>query len=180
MVSKNKNFVSGKLSHFISSDTFKDMLFLGVAIVLAVVLPWLPLLALIIGIALIPFFALTAIYRRFYRQKMIRRLDEPGLRKDLGGLYIFDVNFEKMKAPLSKWSGSTLVRTNFKGANLNHADFENAELKQVNLSKADLRGANFSRTNLDEAQLKGARFSKRTLLPFSDQRALELGMIKSA
>jgi len=87
----------------------------------------------------------------------------------------------------SKFSGSQLRETMFREADLKGADFRRAKLKLTDFTGADLRGADFTgahvggdffRAGSVEAKFDGAFFDETTKLPFSREKALELGMIE--
>lgn len=65
----------------------------------------------------------------------------------------------------------------FSKQNLRGANFDESKVKAANFREADLRGAKLNFTNYKDAEFKGALFSPDTELPFSQDKALALGMI---
>ena len=90
-------------------------------------------------------------------------------------------NLESVKANKAVFRSASLKKANlskgqfqnatFIGAKLNDADLSNADLSLANLKSADLTNLNFRGINL-----KSAIYSKRTVLPFSENQAVEFGM----
>jgi|GEM_PF-6199914 len=65
----------------------------------------------------------------------------------------------------------------FSKQNLRGANFDESKVKAANFKEADLRGAKLNFTNYKDADFKGALISPDTELPFSQEKALTLGMI---
>jgi ankyrin repeat protein len=65
----------------------------------------------------------------------------------------------------------------FSKQNLRGANFDESKVKGTSFKDADLRGAKLNFTNYKDADFKGALISPDTELPFSQEKALSLGMI---
>jgi hypothetical protein len=65
----------------------------------------------------------------------------------------------------------------FSKQNLRGANFDESKVKGANFREADLRGAKLNFTNYKDADFKGALISPDTEMPFSQEKALTLGMI---
>lgn len=82
------------------------------------------------------------------------------------------VDFSKLKAEGAVFKNAMLNEVTFKSSQLKDADFSGASLENANFRKTDLKGA---KTN--QANLKNATFDKETVLPFSKDHALQVGML---
>lgn len=76
-------------------------------------------------------------------------------------------------------SNITAERASFRGANLSRSNFHSSTLNGADFSHADLRGTRLSWIEYEGAVFRGARFNGTTVLPFSREEALALGMIES-
>lgn len=65
----------------------------------------------------------------------------------------------------------------FVETNLSKSVLDNARLIRSDFTKANLRGTIFKSTDVKDAIFKGAVFNKRTVLPFDNNKAKELGLI---
>ena len=72
--------------------------------------------------------------------------------------------------------GSKMVRGSFMKVNFRSARMEQADLELADLTAADLKGAILSEAKMKGTFLEGAKFSKSTMLPFTQEEALALGM----
>ena len=73
---------------------------------------------------------------------------------------------------------SRLRKNQFIECDLRQADFWGASLQETSFENSDLRGANLESTHLLFTKFKGARFDNNTKLPFSEEEALQRGMVK--
>lgn len=100
-------------------------------------------------------------------------------------------NFQSAQLEQADFSQTSGTAVDFSGANLSTANFINAKLpksllRNANLKSAKLQQSDFAQSEFNRADLtgavvdgmivNGARYSKRTILPFSAERAKELGM----
>ncbi len=74
---------------------------------------------------------------------------------------------------------ASLVGCHLTSAVLKSAILNEANLAGANLESADLRSANLTGATTTGAILNGAGFSKHTVLPFSKEDAVKLGMVES-
>ena len=73
---------------------------------------------------------------------------------------------------------SRIRKNQFIECDLRQADFWGASLQETSFENSDLRGANLESTHLLFTNFKGARFDNNTKLPFSEEQALQRGMVK--
>ncbi len=89
------------------------------------------------------------------------------------GVRITDSNLKNVFA-----TGTRFIKTDFSNTDLSNGNFWGSQLQSVNFSNADLRGTNLSRTFILFSNFEGAQFDDKTQLPFSEEVALEKGMVK--
>ena len=82
-------------------------------------------------------------------------------------------NLNKIRASECVFDFAKLNDVNLSGSNLVNCSF-----KHTDLEGCDLRGSNFLQTNIHLAKLRRATFDKFTKLPFPDEVAFRLGMIR--
>jgi uncharacterized protein YjbI with pentapeptide repeats len=66
------------------------------------------------------------------------------------------VSFSAFKAPDSVWTGAQIVHANFENANLERAQFRGSHMRNVNFTGANLKGASFKRSMLHRVNFSGA------------------------
>lgn len=75
------------------------------------------------------------------------------------------------------FEGVSFFSSIFRGSNFKRTSFEGCSFEGANFQDCDFRGADLSTANLyDCASLMGAIFDRSTKLPFSINKALEMGM----
>jgi ankyrin repeat protein len=87
------------------------------------------------------------------------------------------LNDPKVTTECADFRESDQSSKDFSKQNLRGANFDEAKVKAANFKEADLRGAKLNFTNYKDADFKGALISPDTELPFSPEKALNLGMI---
>lgn len=97
---------------------------------------------------------------------------------DLRGAHIKSAQFENINMSSLLATGTRFNKTKFKNCNLKNANFWGSNLQESDFEGSDLSGANLKSTFLLFTQFKGARFDNETQLPFSEEEAIEKGMIK--
>ena len=101
--------------------------------------------------------------------------------KDLREDYLFGADLRGQDLKGADLAKANLQHADLRGADLRGANLDGAYLQKASLAGADLRGAKFN-TKLKGADVKttdfgGARIDDKTVLPFSTEKALELGMV---
>ena len=114
--------------------------------------------------------------RSIFMQSQFKDLEAPFL--DLRASHFKEVHLEKVNLKRLLANGTRFTKTRFVDCGLEKADFWGSQLLEVDFSGSDLRGADLSMVFAVLSQWKGARFNSETKLPFSEQKALEKGMIK--
>ncbi|MGE4107578.1 MAG: pentapeptide repeat-containing protein [Bacteriovoracia bacterium] len=100
----------------------------------------------------------------------------------LNGVTWTSAQLEGGKFVRANLSSANLSRANLGGADFSEARVTSAVLERATLSRAEMRGANFRAAKLKGAivadvRWAGAVYSRKTILPFSETDAKDLGMI---
>lgn len=101
--------------------------------------------------------------------------------KDLRESYLYGADLRGHDLKGADLAKANLQHADLRGADLRGANLDRAYLQKASLAGADLRGAKFS-THLKGVEMKttdfaGARIDASTVLPFSTEKALSLGMV---
>lgn len=93
-------------------------------------------------------------------------------KADLSG-----ATFTKSVFNSATWIGANLTKVSLVEAKLMSAKMDGVNFTDANLTSADLRGTSFSQAVFKNTKLSKAIYNKKTILPITDQEALNLGMI---
>lgn len=112
------------------------------------------------------------------------RFDESDLREsDFSKSLIYGSSFRQVVADGSDFSEARFYGNKAPAWSCAHCNFQNADLNGssltwANLSFANLRGADLSQVDIAGVRFEGATYDSKTKLPFSEERALALGLKK--
>jgi len=112
-------------------------------------------------------------------------------RADLSAAILNDADLTGANLQSATAIGTALKNTTLTEANLQEADFSSADLRRAKLINAQLASANLQKTNLVNTNLTDAKYnvrtnfsaalySNKTILPFSSEKANQLGLILKA
>jgi uncharacterized protein YjbI with pentapeptide repeats len=97
---------------------------------------------------------------------------------DLRGSHIKGSRFEKVDLKNSLAQAVRLVKVAFIDCDLQNINLWGANLQEVDFSDSDLRGANLENTFLLFTRFDRAKYNQKTRLPFSEDEAIQRGMLK--
>jgi uncharacterized protein YjbI with pentapeptide repeats len=103
-------------------------------------------------------------------------------RADLMGVKAMSIDLSKAFAEHAKMTRGNFkygrfLKARLKKSRMRYSDFTGANFSDADLRNCNLKGSDFTRVNFKGANLKGAVFDKKTILPFSTEKALKRGMI---
>ena len=97
---------------------------------------------------------------------------------DAGGAFFKAVNWSESKIREMLALAGRFNKVDFSKSDLTNSSFFGAHLVEVNFSECNLQGVNFEKASLLFVNFKNAKFDDKTKLPFSEEEAIQRGMIK--